>query len=288
MGERRWRATQEAGLDTIPAIIRDTDDTDMLRDALLENLHRSAAQPAGGGLGLRPAARGLRLHPRGAGAAGSAARARRSATRIRLLKLSPAVQRRVAAGVLSAGHARSLLAVEDPELQDRLAQRVVAEGISVRGLEEIVAVGDAGTAPVAARTPRQAHRARPRRAAPTGSRTASRPGSRSTSAEPRARSPSSSPAWTTCGGSSTSWTRATAPTARSDASLTCATCRLCRQSDLSTRVDFVAAPALGGAAGGALALLLGVQRARPPPGSARCRRSRAGSHQEPGGCSSAG
>jgi ParB family chromosome partitioning protein len=63
---------------------------------------------------------------------------------LRLLKLSPAVQRRVAAGVLSAGHARSLLAIEDSEIQDRLAQRVVAEGISVRGLEEIVAVGDHG------------------------------------------------------------------------------------------------------------------------------------------------
>ncbi|MEJ7788123.1 MAG: hypothetical protein WKF96_25255, partial [Solirubrobacteraceae bacterium] len=65
---------------------------------------------------------------------------------LRLLKLSPAVQRRVAAGVLSAGHARSLLAIEDPDLQDRLAGRVVSEGISVRGLEEIVAVGDVGSA----------------------------------------------------------------------------------------------------------------------------------------------
>jgi ParB family chromosome partitioning protein len=140
MGERRWRAAQEAGLTTIPAIVRQTEDVDMLRDALLENLHRSQLNP------LEEAAAYAQLledfsctHEELASRIGRS-RPQISNT-IRLLRLSPAVQRRVAAGVLSAGHARSLLAVEDPDLQDRLAQRVVAEGISVRGLEEIVAVG---------------------------------------------------------------------------------------------------------------------------------------------------
>jgi ParB family transcriptional regulator, chromosome partitioning protein len=143
MGERRWRAAQSAGLTHIPAIVRQTDDADMLRDALLENLHRAQLNP------LEEAAAYSQLledfsctHEELAERIGRS-RPQISNT-IRLLKLSPAVQRRVAAGILSAGHARSLLAVEDPDLQDRLAARVVAEGISVRGLEEIVAVGDPG------------------------------------------------------------------------------------------------------------------------------------------------
>ena len=141
MGERRWRATQQAGLEVIPAIVRDTDDEDMLRDALLENLHRSSLNP------LEEAAAYSQLledfdctHDELAERIGRS-RPQISNT-LRLLRLSPAVQRRVGAGVLSAGHARALLAVTDPEVQDRLAHRVVAEGISVRGLEEIVAVGD--------------------------------------------------------------------------------------------------------------------------------------------------
>ena len=144
MGERRWRASQQVGLTTIPAIVRQTDDTDMLRDALLENLHRSQLNP----LEEAAAYRQL-LDDFGCTHEELATRIGRSRPKItntiRLLKLSPAVQRRVAAGVLSEGHARTLLAVEDPALQDRLAQRVVAEGISVRGLEEIVAVGETGT-----------------------------------------------------------------------------------------------------------------------------------------------
>ncbi|GAA3548799.1 ParB/RepB/Spo0J family partition protein [Nocardioides daeguensis] len=155
MGERRWRATQLAGLTTIPAIVRETDDTDMLRDALLENLHRSNLNP------LEEAAAYQQLledfsctHDELAQRIGRS-RPQISNT-LRLLKLSPAVQRRVAAGVLSAGHARALLGVGDADQQDRLAQRVVAEGISVRGLEEIVAVGDGTTAPAP----------RPRRAKP--------------------------------------------------------------------------------------------------------------------------
>jgi len=144
MGERRWRASQTVGLTTIPAIVRQTDDTDMLRDALLENLHRSQLNP------LEEAAAYQQLLEDFACTHDElAARIGRSrpqiSNTIRLLRLSPAVQRRVAAGVLSAGHARTLLAVDDPDLQDRLAQRVVAEGISVRGLEEIVAVGETGT-----------------------------------------------------------------------------------------------------------------------------------------------
>jgi len=145
MGERRWRASQEAGLETIPAIVRETGDDAMLRDALLENLHRAELNA------LEEAAAYQQLlddfgctHDELAGRIGRS-RPQISNT-LRLLKLSPAVQRRVAAGVLSAGHARALLGVEDAETQDRLAGRVVSEGISVRGLEEIVSVGDLGTA----------------------------------------------------------------------------------------------------------------------------------------------
>ena len=146
MGERRWRASQQAGLEAIPAIVRQTEDVDMLRDALLENLHRSQLNPL-----EEASAYAQLLEDFGCTHEELATRIGRSRPQIsntlRLLKLSPAVQRRVAAGVLSAGHARSLLAVEDPALQDRLASRVVAEGISVRGLEEIVAVGDHGDDP---------------------------------------------------------------------------------------------------------------------------------------------
>jgi ParB family chromosome partitioning protein len=143
MGERRWRAARAAGLEVIPAIIRETEDNDMLRDALLENLHRAQLNPL-----EEASAYAQLLEDFGCTHDDLAQRIGRSRPQIsntlRLLKLSPAVQRRVAAGVLSAGHARSLLAVEDGDVQDRLAQRVVAEGISVRGLEEIVAVGDHG------------------------------------------------------------------------------------------------------------------------------------------------
>ena len=139
MGERRWRASQQAGRDTIPAIVRETDDDDMLRDALLENLHRSQLNPL-----EEAAAYGQLLEDFGCTHEELAQRIGRSRPQIsntlRLLKLSPAVQRRVAAGVLSAGHARALLSVDDAGLQDRLASRVTAEGISVRGLEEIVSL----------------------------------------------------------------------------------------------------------------------------------------------------
>jgi ParB family chromosome partitioning protein len=143
MGERRWRATGQAGLDTIPAIVRDTSDDDMLRDALLENLHRAELNP------LEEAAAYQQLlddfgctHDELAGRIGRS-RPQISNT-LRLLRLSPPVQRRVAAGVLSAGHARALVGIDQEDAQDRLAGRVVAEGLSVRALEEIVSVGDSG------------------------------------------------------------------------------------------------------------------------------------------------
>ncbi|QEU93142.1 ParB/RepB/Spo0J family partition protein [Streptomyces kanamyceticus] len=137
MGERRWRACREAGLERIPAIVRATDDEKLLLDALLENLHRAQLNP------LEEAAAYDQLlkdfnctHDQLADRIGRS-RPQVSNT-LRLLKLSPAVQRRVAAGVLSAGHARALLSVDDSEEQDRLAHRIVAEGLSVRAVEEIV------------------------------------------------------------------------------------------------------------------------------------------------------
>jgi ParB family chromosome partitioning protein len=157
MGERRLRATREVGLETIPAIVRETGDDALLRDALLENLHRAELNPL-----EEAAAYQQLLDDFGCTHDELASRIGRSRPQIsntlRLLKLSPAVQRRVAAGVLSAGHARTLLGVSDPAAQDRLATRVVAEGISVRGLEELVAVGELGTAdPVPQRRPRASH-----------------------------------------------------------------------------------------------------------------------------------
>jgi ParB family chromosome partitioning protein len=153
MGERRWRATQRAGLTTIPAIVRDTGDEALLRDALLENLHRAELNPL-----EEAAAYSQLLEDFGCTHDELASRIGRSrpqiSNTIRLLKLSPAVQRRVAAGVLSAGHARALLAVDTHDAQDRLASRVVAEGISVRSLEELVAVGELGTRPAPARRSR--------------------------------------------------------------------------------------------------------------------------------------
>jgi len=156
MGERRWRATREAGLDTIGAIVRDTSDDDLLRDALLENLHRSQLNPL-----EEAAAYQQLLDDFGCTHEELAERIGRSRPQIsntlRLLKLSPTVQRRVAAGVLSAGHARALVAVSNSEIQDRLAQRVVAEGLSVRALEEIVTVEPDGKRRTARRSGTKLH-----------------------------------------------------------------------------------------------------------------------------------
>src|SRR2546421_1236780 len=139
MGERRWRAAQALGRESIPAIIRDTRDDAMLRDALLENIHRANLNP------LEEAA----AYPQvvdefGATHEELARRIGRSrppiSNTIRLLNLPSVVQRRVAAGVLSAGHARALLSLDDLDQQDALAQRIVAEGLSVRATEELVAL----------------------------------------------------------------------------------------------------------------------------------------------------
>lgn len=143
MGERRLRASRQAGLDRIPAIVRETSDDDMLRDALLENLHRQELNPL-----EEAAAYQQLLDDFGATHEQLAQKVGRSRPHIsntlRLLNLPPAVQNRVAAGVLSAGHARALLGMSDPQAQVRLAQRIVAEGLSVRAVEEIVTIGEEG------------------------------------------------------------------------------------------------------------------------------------------------
>ena len=140
MGERRWRACREAGLDLVPAIVRDTADDALLRDALLENLHRQELNAL-----EEAAAYSQLLEEFGATHEELADRVGRSRSHVtntlRLLHLTPSVQRRVAAGVLSAGHARALLALDNAEAQEHLASRVVAEGLSVRAVEEIVALG---------------------------------------------------------------------------------------------------------------------------------------------------
>ncbi|MBK8758453.1 MAG: ParB/RepB/Spo0J family partition protein [Actinomycetales bacterium] len=152
MGERRWRAAQEAGLTAVPAIIKDTRDDDLLRDALLENLHRSQLNPL-----EEAAAYQQLLEDFGCTQDQLATRIGRSRPQVtntlRLLKLPAVVQRRVAAGVLSAGHARALLGLTDGAAMERLAQRIVAEGLSVRSVEEIVTLG-VDEPKAARRTPR--------------------------------------------------------------------------------------------------------------------------------------
>jgi ParB family chromosome partitioning protein len=137
MGERRLRAAVAAGLDTIPAIVRSTEDDAMLRDALLENIHRAQLNPL-----EEAAAYQQLLEEFGTTHDELAQRIGRSrpqvSNTIRLLNLPLAVQRRVAAGVLSAGHARALLGLDDRDAQDELASRIVAEGLSVRATEELV------------------------------------------------------------------------------------------------------------------------------------------------------
>ncbi|MFG3347757.1 ParB/RepB/Spo0J family partition protein [Streptomyces sp. NPDC048018] len=161
MGERRWRACREAGLERIPAIVRATEDEKLLLDALLENLHRAQLNP------LEEAAAYDQLlkdfnctHDQLADRIGRS-RPQVSNT-LRLLRLSPPVQRRVAAGVLSAGHARALLSVDDPETQDKLAYRIVAEGLSVRAVEEIVTLlGSEPSSSVKPKGPRAGARVSP-------------------------------------------------------------------------------------------------------------------------------
>lgn len=147
MGERRWRASQRAGVDTIPSIVRDTSNQDMLRDALLENIHRVQLNP------LEEAAAYQQLleefNVTQAELADRIGRSRPVITNmIRLLQLPVEVQRRVAVGVLSAGHARALLGIKSgKEDQQKLAERIVAEGLSVRATEEAVTLLNAGEKP---------------------------------------------------------------------------------------------------------------------------------------------
>lgn len=150
MGERRWRAAQQAGLEAVPAIVRNTEDHDLLRDALLENLHRAQLNPL-----EEAAAYQQMLEDFDCTQEELSQRVKRSRPQIsntlRLLKLPPTVQRRVAAGVLSAGHARALLGIQESTAQERMAQRIVAEGLSVRAVEELVALGELGEEDVAPR-----------------------------------------------------------------------------------------------------------------------------------------
>ena len=140
MGERRWRACQLAGIEIIPAIVRETSDDELLRNALIENLHREQLNP------LEEAAAYQQLLDDFAAThdelARRVGRSRPHITNtIRLLNLPPPVQKRVAAGILSAGHARALLGMTDPVAQEQLAHRIVAEGLSVRAVVEIVTLG---------------------------------------------------------------------------------------------------------------------------------------------------
>lgn len=153
MGERRWRASDLAGQVTVPAIIREAAQEDMLRDALLENLHRAQLNP------LEEAAAYQQLlddfHCTHDELAVRIARSRpQISNTLRLLKLPPLVQRRVAAGVLSAGHARALLGLSDGAAMERMAQRIVAEGLSVRATEELITLGEDPMQPEMRRRPR--------------------------------------------------------------------------------------------------------------------------------------
>ena len=158
MGERRWRAAQAIGREVIPAIVRETRDDAMLRDALLENIHRANLNPL-----EEAAAYQQLLEEFGATHDELAKRIGRSrpqiSNTIRLLNLPAVVQRRVAAGVLSAGHARALLGLDDVSEQEALAHRIVAEGLSVRATEEIVALAgsESSQKPVAAKRRPKVH-----------------------------------------------------------------------------------------------------------------------------------
>jgi len=149
-GERRFRAAKLAGFTKIPALIRDTLDTHMLRDALLENLHRAQLNP------LEEAAAYQQLLEDFGGTqeelAAKLGRSRPQVTNtMRLLKLPPTVQKRVAAGVLSSGHAKALLGLAQSIDIENLASRIVAEGLSVRATEEIVSMGPTGSSAAGAK-----------------------------------------------------------------------------------------------------------------------------------------
>lgn len=139
MGERRWRASKLAGLETIPAIVKTTSDDDMLRDALLENLHRVALNPLEEAAAYQQMIDEFGLTQQQLSKSISKSRPQIANT-LRLLNLPVAVQKKVASGVLSAGHARALLALPTEEAMEKLADRIIGEGLSVRSTEEIVSM----------------------------------------------------------------------------------------------------------------------------------------------------
>ena len=152
MGERRWRATRLAGLDTIPAIVKTTSDDTMLRDALLENLHRVALNPLEEAAAYQQMIDEFGLTQDGLSKSISKSRPQITNT-LRLLKLPPSVQKKVSSGVLSAGHARALLTLPDEKSMTTLADKIIAEGLSVRSTEELVAL-QTGQAKKKAKKPR--------------------------------------------------------------------------------------------------------------------------------------
>ena len=139
MGERRWRASKLAGLETIPAIVKTTSDNDMLRDALLENLHRVALNSLEEAAAYQQMIDEFGLTQQQLSKSISKSRPQIANT-LRLLNLPVTVQKKVASGVLSAGHARALLALPTEEAMEKLADRIIGEGLSVRSTEEIVSM----------------------------------------------------------------------------------------------------------------------------------------------------
>lgn len=154
MGERRFRASELAGMKTIPAIIRAVEDTDLLRDALLENLHRSDLNPLEEAAAYEQLLNDFQCTQEELSERIGRSRPQISNT-LRLLRLPPLVQRRVAAGVISQGHARAILGVDDPANMEVLAQRIVAEGLSVRATEEAVVLLNRGEKPRVSRETKQ-------------------------------------------------------------------------------------------------------------------------------------
>ena len=140
MGERRFRAAKLAGLKSIPVIIRQTSDDQLLREALVENIHRSQLNPLEEGAAYQQLLTDFNYTHDELAVKLSKSRPAITNT-MRLLNLPPSVQRKVAAGVISAGHARALLSLTDEKVIENLANRIVAEGLTVRAVEEIVATG---------------------------------------------------------------------------------------------------------------------------------------------------
>ena len=139
MGERRFRAAKAAGLKSIPVIIRQTPDNELLREALIENIHRSQLNPLEEGAAYAQLLNDFNCTHEELATKLGRSRPLISNT-MRLLNLPPSVQRKVAAGVISAGHARALLGLTDESEIEKLANRIVAEGLSVRATEEAVAI----------------------------------------------------------------------------------------------------------------------------------------------------